>query len=406
MNKVNVYHADNLFNHFDSAYCAVSSMIWNDHLFFGLCTHVPGQSAGFFSFNVITKKINYIFSIDDVLPRTNDSWTHGKIHTKIQHGSDNKFYFATHFAYPNCIPQKIQYEGGCLLSFDPETRLVENCGILMAQEGIVTMTMDSQKMHCYALTTPSFTFIDYDVINKKVIFSCQITDKGSVCRSLGLDKNGNVYGSCENYKIFRYSPTNKRLDFLETNFKEISDATAEWENPKKQGANRVGRSLWRCVEYDDESNKFIGINASNSKLFEFDVDHGIFRNLGPTTNGEYDKVYPTLTLTKLGGKFYYCPADGKFDFQLSEGIKTNCSILSYDIKTGKMTDFGSIEGSKGEKIYGAASAICSSEGKLYMVGAISQDTIENQGLSMSSENIQYSLGIIEVDLFSLREKTH
>lgn len=385
---------------FDSAYWGLGAELYGEQLFFSACTHVPNKSAGFFSFNCGSKETRLLFTLDEVLEPRKNYWSQGKIHTRLYQGQDNKYYFGTHFAYPYCMPQKIQYEGGYLLSYDPTTGSVTNHGIMMQGEGIVTLAFDKSRMHCFALTSPSFYFIDYDISSRELVYTSRVTKKGSVCRALGVDNVGNVYGCCESFRVFRYSPDLRRIKFLKTNFSTISQNTAEWISPYKQGANRVGRTLWRCLEYDAQNDLFIGISASDSSIFEFDANSGRFQNLGDPSSKVSTEVYPTLSLAKHNSTYYYSPASGRFDYQISEGIRSACSLVSFNYETKTIRQLGELTGTDGREVYGTAAATYLDNGTLYFLGAVSTANEKTNGLFLGEDGKPYQLALIEIDLAS------
>lgn len=386
------------FPQFDSAYEGFATEV-DDKLYFGLCTH-KNNSAGVFSFDIKNKKIKSVLSIDEIpqLQPQLGFLPQGKIHTKMFLGGDSNLYFGTHFAYPDCIPQKIDYEGGHIIAFNPETREFVDHGPIIKGEGILTMIVDKRNMHCYMLTAPSFYFIDYDLIEKKINYISMIDKHSSVCRSLGLDSNGNVYGSFESFQVFKYTPRKKNIEYLKTNFDAISTKNQEWDSPKKKGANRVGRDLWRAIEFDHNNNVFYGINASDSTLFEFDVNTSQFSSIGNMQPWNNEKVYPTLTFAKHQHTYYYSPANGRFDYKLSEDIESTCALLSFDSNTREIKEHGLIYGPQGEQIYGSASAICTRDNMLYLIAAVSTDKSEN-GLEFQGK--AFSVSLIEIDLLTM-----
>jgi len=398
--QANIYSLSS-FEQYDSAFCGLSTELHNSKLYFGLCTHKENCSAGVFSFDVRTKQTNFHFGINEVVRTQNGHALQSKIHTKLFMGNDEKFYFGTHFAYPNYMPQDLKYSGGHIISFDPITRKASSQGILAKGEGIVTLVIDDARMHCYALTAPSFDFIHYDMVNRVMLYSTQIAKTGSICRSLGLDSAGMVYGSCEDYQVFKYNPEKRQLAFLKTNFESISVKTREWVSPYKLLANKVGRSLWRCIEYDTENNAFYGINASTCQVFEFDIDSCKFRIIGDTIDSEYDRAYPTLTLTKFGNTFYYSPSNGKFDYRISEDIRSTCSLFSYNSVSKKLMNHGLVLGRNNELIYGAAGASFLDNGYLYLIGAVSTENIEYNEILPWGNTDNYTLAIIEIDSSTL-----
>lgn len=386
------------FPQFDSAYEGFST-ISHDKLYFALCTHDKRCSAGVFSFDFRTKAIELEFSMDQVLQSSlSSSLPHGKIHTKLFTGEEGNLYFGTHFAYPDCIPQDVNYEGGRIIAYDPISKIVDDHGVLIKGEGIITMEMDRANMHCYVLTSPSFYFVDYDLREKKICYITQVNNSGSsICRSLGLDSNGNVYGSSESFNVFRYNHEERYIDFLETNFENISEINKEWISPNKKGSNRVGRSLWRCLEFDAMNNVFYGINASDSTVFEFDISSNSFHTIGKVPQWETERIYPTLAFAKHNNMYYYVPANGRFDYKLSEDIWSTSALISFNSKSKTMHNHGLIYGPNREMIYGSSSAI-SKDNKIYLIGAVSVEKVNEKYNHLEFQGKRFELGLIEIDL--------
>ncbi|UOE95088.1 hypothetical protein [Alkalihalobacillus sp. LMS39] len=392
-----------MFDEFDSAYWGFSSECLDGNMYFSLCTHKPNKSAGIFQFDINKKEIKYLFSIDEKIKNNKlGSTPHGKVHTNLFLGIDNKYYFGTHFAYPNCIPQSVNYEGGRLLGFDPCSGLVEDHGVLIEGEGIVTMIIDKNRMHCYILTSPSGYFVDYSINNRKIYYSSKLNLNGeSICRSLGLDNNGIVYGCKEGYQVFKYDYRDQVFSFINTNFSSISPEVEEWNSVKKQGANKVGRKMWRCIEFDHETNVFYGINAADSSLFKFNKETNQFENVAKLNKLNTKSVYPNLTLSKNKNNFYYLPSDGKFDYKLSEEIESTSTLISFNSKTKDIKDHGSVYGLDNLVIFGAASAMCYKDGSLYLIGAVKCETIKEQNEYLKFDKNYFKIRLIEITKDSL-----
>lgn len=385
------------FHKFDSAYFGLANNSINNKIYFSLCTHNPLDSAGVFYFDQITEEIKMISSVAEVLSvkTHSNSWGHGKIHTMLSMGKDNKYYFGTHFAYPGFSPQPVQFEGGRIISFDPIKGEFDDHGILIKGEGIVTMKVDPLRMTSYILTSPSNFFIEYNLLMRKITYINQVDPNpgNSICRSLGLDNKGGVYGCCEDYKIFNYNSLSKTLNFPTTNFKAISSRNAEWDNPNKQGANRVGRTMWRCIEFDELSNSFYGINASDSSIFKLDINNYYFEKVAQLDQFSSSSIYPNLSFVVQNGIVYYAPSDGKFDYTLSDGIRNTSSLVRFDY-LNKSYEKYKIIGKNREKIYGSSGAVCIKDGRLLLIGAV-----ESKGgqSSLRFEDQYFDLALIKID---------
>ncbi|MEK4059834.1 MULTISPECIES: hypothetical protein [Paenibacillus] len=392
------------FEEYDSAYMGFSTKTIDNKLYFSLCTHNQNYSAGVFSFDITTKNVNKLCDISELLNQGGNinSLTHGKIHTKLFTDEENTLFFGTHFSYPNCNPQDIFYEGGHIIALNPLSGHVDDHGVLIKGEGIVTMEVDLSIRRCYILTSPSNYFIDYDLVTRQIRYLNKIDITGSsICRNLGIDQNGDVYGCSESFKIFKYSHNEHSLNYLTTNFNEISSKNEEWVSSKKKGSNKVGRTMWRCIEFDSSNNVFYGINASDSSLFLFDHSQQSTEKIENLENLSGKDIYPTLTFVKRGSEYYYVPANGKFDFQLSEGIKSTCTLVKFDAETNILKSYGLIFGQNNETIFGAGAAMCTNDGILYLLGSVTTNGSESCSNSLYFSDTPYDLALIEVNLNSL-----
>lgn len=386
------------FEEYDSAYCALSKEV-DGHLYFGLCTHRRSHSAGFFRQNLASGRIELLFRLSDLIETPLGSLNHGKIHTKIQSDHNDVLYFGTHFAYPDCVPCSVQFSGGHLMSFDSKVGRVDDHGILMEGEGIISMKLDVSRMRCYCLTSPSFWFLDYDLSHRELVSKFRIKTDGSICRNLALEPNGFVFGCREGYEVFRYDPSTARLKFIDTNLEEVSNpSTSEWTSPNKTGANMVGRTLWRDIEYHEESGLFFGINASSSEIFQF--DGSVFRSVAsPVSKEEQDRIYPTLSFCGGNGSYYYCGSNGRFDYKLSEDIRGPSSLVSFCVDSGTLTKHGNMIGPNSEVVLGTAAATYVRDRCLFFLGAVSESTGRHQSdnfLRFGSQN--YELALIEMSI--------
>src|SRR5690606_7932018 len=92
--------------------------------------------------------------------------------------------------------------------------------------GMVSMTMDTERGHCYGITWPTGHFIHSDVEKRSLHDLGPISDKGeagmpgadfrTLCRSLLVDpRDGNVYFSTAEGNVFTYNPERAQVELLE-----------------------------------------------------------------------------------------------------------------------------------------------------------------------------------------------
>ena len=392
------------FESMDSAYWGMGSAA-NGIIYFSLCAHLPQKSATSFSFNSVNKKITKLFSLSDTIATENGLMTQGKIHTPIYQGIDGYLYFASHFSYPlgKYIPF-IKYEGGHLFSLNPKTNEIFDLGIPMPNEGILSMVLDSKRMILYMLTAPSAYFLVYDIQSKHTHNLGRVFEQGSICRSLVVDDEGNVYGSLEPNKIFKFNKSKFILEYLNVILPDSSRKISEWKGPSRKGVNNIGRKMWRSAIWDDGTKKIYGIHAGTSKLFIFDpiseqIEEGKFMGINSFIN-QPEKNYPTLSLVQFNRTLFYSPAGGFFDYARSEKIKKYSHLVTYDLLKHKKVDHGEIIDSEGRKVFGIAGATVDKRGMLYLVGAVETRKNERYNKHNLLQGKPFHLALIEIDSLS------
>jgi hypothetical protein len=302
------------------------------------------------------------------------SWKRGpqsKIHAKFGEGKDGRIYFGTHGGYwwnYSRYATKEGYPGAHWMAYDPKTDRVEDFGIGAPHEGINTGAYDPLFHRIYGLTHPRAHFVYYDVAQRKAVDKGRINNFESVCRTLGIDDEGNVYGSFGMGRIFRYDP---RTD-------EITALSARL--PIREKGISLGRDYhksetgWRTVVWDRQTRKFYGVEESATTLFSFDPKTGDVRTLGQLAiaelAGSREVPYATLSLT-IGRdrKLYYGAAGREFDYGGSAGAAAS-HLITYDLNTGKTEDLGEMLLADGSRVLGTNSADTGPDGTIYMVGAI------------------------------------
>lgn len=395
--KTNIYTSPD-FLEMDSAYWGLGST--KTDLYFGLCSHDPQRSAAIFSFNFLSKKISKIVSLSDLLAPEENYLPQGKIHTRLFEGKDGNLYFGTHFAYPFGLPQKIKFEGGHMLSLNPKTKKIKDLGIPVKNEGIITMILDKKRMIVYGISAPSFTVFSFDIASRDIHKLTQIKSS-SICRTLTIDHVGNLYGSFEKDKLFKFSIKNSRVYYLNVPFSSSESNISEWKGKYRGGVNFVGRSIWRSAVWNKKDNKIYGIHAKQSELFDFDpqtnkINKIIF--MGPDDNKRnLNNIYPTLSQLFYDNKIFYVFIDGSFDYSRSSNIIGDPLLLSYDVSSHKKVNHGKIRGAH-RKVFGVAGSIIGKNGKIYLLGAV--EVLKNE--KYNSFNIlnkqKFNLGLIELNI--------
>ena len=321
-----------------------------------------------------------------------------KIHAKFGEGKDGRIYFATHggwwFNYARFATQE-GYPGSHYMAYDPKTGQVQDFGIGPRFEGVNTGAYDPKCNRIYGLTHPRGHFVYYDVATGAKVDKGRINNWDSICRTLGIDDEGNVYGSFGPGRIFKYDP---RTD-------SISELSARL--PIRQKGISLGRdyekseTAWRVVVWDQKAKKFYGVEESASILFSFDPtappDSQVQR-LGqmciPALATSRNLPYATLSLT-LGrdGKLYYAAAGKEFDYGGSAGLAAS-HLITYDLRSGRIEDLGEMHIPDGRPVLGTNSADTGPDGTIYFVGAVSvKETPGKQNYGGKIAGIPYRLAL-------------
>lgn len=294
-----------------------------------------------------------------------------KIHAKFGEGKDGRIYFGTHGGYwwnYSRFATKEGYPGAHWMAYDPKANRVEDFGLGVPNEGVNTGAYDPLFNRIYGLTNPRGHFVYYDVKTRKAVDKGRINNWESVCRTLGIDDQGNVFGSFGKGQVFKYDPRTDEIEELAVRL------------PIREKGISLGRdynkseTAWRTVVWDSQTRLFYGIEESATILFSFNPRDNTIERLGqlaiPEFAGRRDVPYATLALT-LGRdrKLYYGASGREFDYGGSAGAAP-AHLVTYDLKSGKTEDLGEMLIEGGRRVFGVNAADTGPDGAIYMVGAI------------------------------------
>lgn len=210
----------------------------------------------------------------------------GKSHANF-YERKGKLYFSTHIGYyqiidgmerlPENPPEGFHlYPGGHILSYDLSSGVFEDLAIAPNGEGIVTMTMDRERGHIFAITWPSGYFIHYDTEKKILKNLGNISANGEagksgedyrvLCRSMFVDpKKGDVYFSTSEGDIFSYNPAINFISHVEgVNLRLDYFGKYDPTTPGNMGYN------WRKILWYPLDEVAYGVHGNSGYLFRFD----------------------------------------------------------------------------------------------------------------------------------------
>ncbi|MBP7050552.1 MAG: hypothetical protein KBE65_06020 [Phycisphaerae bacterium] len=330
----------------------------------------------------------------------------GKSHVTFQE-RDGKLYFATHVGWYSIIDgmEKIgippegwkPYPGGHFLAYDMKSRKFEDLGKAPRGEGILTMTMDTQRGRLYGLTWPAGRFLRYDLAKKELKDLGPISREGengkgekyrTLCRSFVVDPHdGSVYYTVGDGDIFRYIYDRDAIevvtgDDMRKDYLGLYDPTS---------AGHMAYNWRQTVWYEPERAVY-GVHGNSGYLFRFDpkvpevqiVDR--ITSLPSQRSGMFDQFsygYLGFTLGPDGKTLYYLTGgpiyvDGK---RLAGKSKTamgeskgleNLHLITYDIPARKYTDHGPIFYEDGRRPYYVNSIAVGKDGAVYCLARVTE----------------------------------
>lgn len=294
-----------------------------------------------------------------------------KIHARFGEGKDGRIYFGTHaglwWDYAR-FATKEGYPGAHWMAFDPKTGRVEDFGLGVRNEGVNTGAYDPLFNRIYGLTHPRGHFVYYDVATRRSVDKGRINNFESICRTLGIDDEGNVYGSFGQGQVFRYNPSTDEIEELPVRLPIRAKGISFGRDYLKS------ETAWRTVVWDRQTRQFFGVEESATTLFSFNPRSNEVRRMGQLSIPSFDESreipYATLSLT-LGHdrKLYYGAAGREFDYSGSAGAAT-AHLVTWDLNTGRREDLGEMLLADGSRVLGTNAADTGLDGTIYMVGAI------------------------------------
>lgn len=377
-------------------------------IYYVLSSELFDVGAKMFCYDPVADKIELVGDITEACGEK-DARTivQGKSHvTFVEQGG--KLYFATHVGYYSIIDgmEKIgippegwkPYPGGHFLAYDTKTKKFEDLAKAPRGEGILTMTMDTQRGRLYGLTWPAGHFLRYDLAKKDLKDLGPISREGengkgenyrTLCRSFVVDPaDGSLYYTVGDGDIFRYRYDRDAIelvtgDDMRKDYFGLYDPTS---------AGHMAYN-WRQTVWYEPQKAIYGVHGNSGYLFRFDprkVQVEIVARLTSSLSqrsGMFDQFsygYLGFVLGPDGQTIHYLTGgpvyvDGrrvagksKTAMGESKGME-NLHLVTYNIPAAKYTDHGPIFFENGQRPYYVNSLAVGKDGSVHTLSRITEN---------------------------------
>ncbi len=275
----------------------------------------PEGNAYLYEYDDATKQLREVVDLRAVLNMPKGKYTPGKIHSRIDLGSDGWLYFSTHRGSTRITTRENGFTGGWILRYHPEmkkTEIVAHAPLPM--QTLPASVLDPDRLIYYSGTADGdyqnkrIQFLAYDVKNRKVLYS---DDYGFSRYAIFARSTGKLYWhgktSSPNRtdgagQLVRFDPDNPGTPVPIDAFVGLRSATEE-----------TADGFVYTIDHDN--------------LWAFNTKTEKATRLGPTAAGS--KTYTTSIDAdpKTGRYLYYVPgAHGGAEVDGSP-------LIQYDLKT-------------------------------------------------------------------------
>jgi hypothetical protein len=370
-------------------------------VYFTLSSHSLGNWTRLYRFDPRSEDITLLWSPQSITPDTGHV-VQGKIHSPPAE-CDGRLFVATHSGHYRedhtlSDGQMLKpYKGGYVYAVDLETGVGEVVAaplhdspyvvpmgdqrVPIAGEALISTIMDRERGLFYALSWPGAEFVRVDVNSREVRQYGRVQDGAEAvprhlsaigdgepainpryqqcCRTLGLDDEGNVFGSTGYGEIWRYDRL--RDEIVTVNARLDSAAPAETRAGKPPYLNQ-----WRTIVWDDDQKVFYGVHWASSWLFRFDpkterIDPVM--RWGPVDLQIMDHAQLGLSLghDRVLYGLVHAPA-------IKPGVQRSVHLITLDLDTMIFKDHGNVVSADGRTLMFAESCDVAPNGDVYTVG--------------------------------------
>lgn len=256
-------------------------------IYYILCSEDVAIGAQMYRFDSTSGGVHHVADLTQACGESN-AVCQGKSHVPFTE-TDGRLWFATHIGYYDIVDGKEMpgappagrspYPGGHILAYDLATGAIEDFGIPIPGEGILTMGMDIGNGQVYGLTWPRGRFFRFDVSSRRSTDLGLVFDAGemgtqsqyrTICRSLAIDpRDGSVYFTRGEGSIhvcrFRSDTVEQLPGYpMKKDYFGVYD-------PSSPGHMAY---CWRQIVWRQREQRFYGVHGNSGYLFTFDPERG------------------------------------------------------------------------------------------------------------------------------------
>jgi hypothetical protein len=251
----------------------------------------PAGNAFVHEYDPEKKTFRRLLDVRKLLGLPEGHYTPGKIHSRLDLGSDGFLYFATHRGSTRVTTDAYHYKGDWIIRHHPGKGLTE---VLahgpVPKHCIPASVLDPTRLIFYGATAPGQgetpgKFFAFDVKRRKVL---QVADDGPKRALLLARSTGRLYYTrASDDRLMRYDPATNAAPVALEGTIGIRAATAETAAGKVYAVSQGGK-------------------AGRSTVYEFDVKTEKVRVVGPAAVGSQEYV-AALVADSAGRHLYYAP---------------------------------------------------------------------------------------------------
>lgn len=268
----------------------------------------PQGNAFVYEYDPNEKSLKCLLNLDDLLDMPDGHYMPGKIHSRIDMGSDGWLYFATHRGSTRVTTDEYHYKGDWIIRHHPKTGESE---ILVhapiPKHCIPTSVLDPKRLIFYGGTAAgdyddkTIMFFAYDIARRKVLHS----SKDGPYRYLIFSRStGRVYYVNEDYgDLMRYNP--------------------ESGLPPKKIQGRIGL---RAATRETPDGYVYTVSKDGGTIWRFNTKTEAIKEFGSAPVGTSDYI-TSIDASPSGRYLYYIPgAHGGSE-------RDGSPIVQFDTKT-------------------------------------------------------------------------